>query len=731
VGAKKFSPLRERKNKNTHNIMKIYQTNEIRNIALIGGAKSGKTTLAEAMAFEGGVVSRRGTIDDKNTISDYREIELDRKNSVVASMLYAESNGKKINIIDCPGMADYAGEMVSALSVVEAAAMIVNAQNGAEAGTDLSWRYTKKGNVPLMFVINQLDGEKANFEETLKQLQESYSESITVCQYPIAVGAGFDAVVDLILNKMLKFPKGGGKFEIVDIPEAEKERADKYRKHLVEASAAGADDLMEKYFETEDLTIDEMRRGIKLCMASRGMFPVMCCASKEAQGVARLLEFIGNNVVSPDEGKGRNTTDGKHINVKASDPFSAFIFKTSYEQHLGEMSYLKVITGEMTEGMDVVNSVNSSKERISQMFAVAGKNRVKIEKAVAGDVIATIKLKDVKTNQTLTSPKNTDVVFEKIVFPDPIFTTAIKATNSSDDEKLGVLLNAMSAADPTLLVGYSRELKQLILQGMGEFHINTVKWYLNNLHKLQVDLFAPKIPYRETITKSVEDMYRHKKQSGGAGQFGEVHMLIEPYYEGMAPQTKYPIRGTETHEMPWGGKLIFNNCIVGGAIDARFHPAILKGIMEKMEEGPLTGSYARDIVVSIYDGKMHDVDSNEMAFKLAGRNAFRQGFKNAGPKILEPIYDVEVMVPADRMGDVMTDLQGRRAVVMGMDSEGSFQIIKAKVPLAEMNRYSTSLSSITSGRGSYSMKFAEYAQVPADVQTALLKAYEAEQKDDE
>ncbi|MDR0437636.1 MAG: elongation factor G [Bacteroidales bacterium] len=711
--------------------MKIYQTNEIRNIALIGGAKSGKTTLAEAMAFEGGVVSRRGTIDDKNTISDYREIELDRKNSVVASMLYAESNGKKINIIDCPGMADYAGEMVSALSVVEAAAMIVNAQNGAEAGTDLSWRYTKKGNVPLMFVINQLDGEKANFEETLKQLQESYSESITVCQYPIAVGAGFDAVVDLILNKMLKFPKGGGKFEIVDIPEAEKERADKYRKHLVEASAAGADDLMEKYFETEDLTIDEMRRGIKLCMASRGMFPVMCCASKEAQGVARLLEFIGNNVVSPDEGKGRNTTDGKHINVKASDPFSAFIFKTSYEQHLGEMSYLKVITGEMTEGMDVVNSVNSSKERISQMFAVAGKNRVKIEKAVAGDVIATIKLKDVKTNQTLTSPKNTDVVFEKIVFPDPIFTTAIKATNSSDDEKLGVLLNAMSAADPTLLVGYSRELKQLILQGMGEFHINTVKWYLNNLHKLQVDLFAPKIPYRETITKSVEDMYRHKKQSGGAGQFGEVHMLIEPYYEGMAPQTKYPIRGTETHEMPWGGKLIFNNCIVGGAIDARFHPAILKGIMEKMEEGPLTGSYARDIVVSIYDGKMHDVDSNEMAFKLAGRNAFRQGFKNAGPKILEPIYDVEVMVPADRMGDVMTDLQGRRAVVMGMDSEGSFQIIKAKVPLAEMNRYSTSLSSITSGRGSYSMKFAEYAQVPADVQTALLKAYEAEQKDDE
>jgi elongation factor G len=711
--------------------MKIYQSNEIRNIALIGGAKSGKTTLAEAMAFEGGVVSRRGTIDDKNTLSDYREIELERKNSVVASLLYAETKDKKINIIDCPGMTDYAGEVISALNVVDAAVMVVNAQVGAEVGTDISWRYTHKGAMPTMFAINQLDGEKANFEETLKQLQENYSENVTVCQYPVSAGAGFDAVIDLVLNKMLKFPKGGGKFEVVDIPATEKERAEKYYKLLVEASAAGADDLMEKYFETEDLTIDEIRRGIKLGMASRSIFPVMCVAAKESQGVARLLEFLGNNVISPEEGKGRNTNEGKAVGVKASEPFSAFIFKTSYEQHLGEMSYMKIMTGEVTEGMDVINSVNSSKERISQLFAVAGKNRVKIDKAVAGDIVVTIKLKDVKTNHTLTLPKNTNIVYEEIVFPEPIYTTAIKAVSSSDDEKLGVLLNDMHATDPTLRVGYSRELKQLIVKGMGEYHINTMKWYLNNLHKLQVEFFAPKIPYRETITKSAEAMYRHKKQSGGAGQFGEVHMLVEPYYDGMPNQTKYPIRGTETHDLTWGGKLVFNNCIVGGAIDARFQPAILKGIMEKMEEGPLTGSYARDIVVNIFDGKMHDVDSNEMAFKLAGRNAFREAFKLAGPKILEPIYDVEVMVPADRMGDVMTDLQGRRAVVMGMDSEGSFQIIKAKVPLAEMNRYSTSLSSITSGRGTYSMKFAEYTQVPADVQTALLKAYEAEQKDEE
>ncbi|MDR2907811.1 MAG: elongation factor G [Bacteroidales bacterium] len=711
--------------------MKVYQTNEIRNIALIGGAKSGKTTLAEAMAFEGGVVSRRGSIDDKNTISDYREIELDRKNSVVASLIYAEINDRKINLIDCPGMADYAGEMISALNVVEAAVMVVNAQVGVEVGTDITWRYTHRGSVPTVFVMNQLEGEKANFEETLKQLQDNYSEKVTVCQYPISVGAGFDAVIDLVLHKMLKFPKGGGKFEVLDIPESEKERAEKYYRLLVEASAAGADDLMEKYFETEDLTLEEMRRGIKLGLASRSIFPVMCCSAKESQGVTRLLEFLGNNVLPPNEGKGRNTVDGKHINVNAAEPFSAFVFKTSHEQHLGEMSYLKVITGEVAEGQDVINSVNSSKERISQLFSIAGKNRVKIDKAVAGDIVATIKLKDVKTNHTLTSLKNTDIVYETIGFPDPIYTTAIKAVNSQDDEKLGVALNEMHATDPTLIVEYSRELKQMIVKGMGEFHINTMKWFLNNLYKIQVDLFAPKIPYRETITKSAEAMYRHKKQSGGAGQFGEVHMLIEPYYDGMPNQTKYPIRGTETHDLAWGGKLIFNNCIVGGAIDARFQPAILKGIMEKIEEGPLTGSYARDIVVNVFDGKMHPVDSNEMAFKLAGRNAFREAFKNAGPKILEPIYDVEVMVPADRMGDVMTDLQGRRAVVMGMDSDGNFQVIKAKVPLAEMNRYSTALSSITSGRGVYSMKFAEYTQVPTDVQTALLKAYEAEQKDEE
>ncbi|GHV72412.1 elongation factor G [Bacteroidia bacterium] len=711
--------------------MKVYQTKEIRNLALIGGSKSGKTTLAESMAFEGGTITRRGSIDDKNTVSDYREIEIERKNSVVASLLYSEIGDRKINVIDCPGFVDYCGETATALSVVDAAILVVNAQSGVEVGTDVAWRNTSKNGVPTVFAINQLDGEKANFEDTVKELTETYGEKVTVVQYPVNVGTDFNAVIDLVLQKMIMLPKGNGKAEEVAIPDSEKERAAAYYKILVEASAAGADDLMEKYFETEDLTIEDMRRGIKLGLASRSIFPVMCCSAKENQGVRRLLEFLGNNVTSPDERNGRNTTEGVNVKVNASEPFSAFVFKTTREQHLGEMSFMKIMTGEITEGMDITNSRNSNKERISQLFAVVGKNRVKIEKACAGDLVATIKLKDAKTNDTLTSLKNTNVVYEPIVFPSPIYSTAIKAVNSADDEKLGMVLHEMHTEDQTLIIEYSKELKQLIVKGMGEFHINTMKWYLNTVHKIQVELFAPKIPYRETITKSAEAMYRHKKQSGGAGQFGEVHLLIEPYYEGMPAQTKYPVRATDTYPLQWGGKLVYNNCIVGGAIDARFQPAILKGVMEKMEEGPLTGSYARDIVVNVYDGKMHPVDSNELAFKLAGRNAFKEAFKNAGPKILEPIYDIEVMMPAERMGDVMTDLQGRRAIVVGMDSDGSFQIIKARVPLAEMNRYSTALSSITSGRGTYSMKFAEYTQVPADIQTELLKAYETEQKDEE
>jgi elongation factor G len=711
--------------------MKVYQTNEIRNVALIGGAKSGKTTLAEALLFEGGIITRRGAVEDKNTVSDYRPIELERQNSVSASVMYTVYDNKKINIIDTPGFDDFIGEVISALRVVDTAVMVVNGQNGVEVGTEITWRHANRMNVPVMFVINDLDQEHANFDETVRQMKAAFGNNVTLMQYPLNQGTGFNTIIDLLKMKMLKYPQGGGKPEILDIPAEEKAKAEDMHNALIEELASKDEAMMEVYFEAGTLTEEQMRKAMKSGLISRTIFPVLCTSAKRNMGTGRLLEFISNNVPAPNEMPGVKTTDGKVLKCNTSDPACALIFKTSIEAHLGEISFFKIFAGEISEAMDMINPNRSSKERISQIFVTNGKNREKVEKMVAGDIGATIKLKNAFTNNTLNSPKIADDVIERTQYPDPKFRVAVKARNAADDEKISSIFQELAKMDPTLVIEYSKELKQMILQGQGELHLNLAKWHLEVLEKIPIEYFAPKIPYRETITKSAKSMYRHKKQSGGAGQFGEVHMMIEPYREGMKDQQEFPIRGREVIELDWGGKLVMHNCIVGGAIDARFQPAILKGIMEKIEEGPLTGSYARDIVVSIYDGKMHPVDSNEISFKLAGRHAFKEAFKNAGPKILEPIYDVEVIVPEDKMGEVMTDLQGRRAVIMGMDSEGNFQKILAKVPLAEMNRYSTALSSLTSGRATYTMKFGEYTQVPGDVQDKLLKAYEEQEKDEE
>ncbi len=709
--------------------MKVYQTKEIRNVALIGGNRVGKTTLAEAMAFHGGVISRRGTVEDKNTISDYREIELERQQSIQSTILYSEYAGKKINILDCPGIDDFVGEVIGSLRVADTALMVINAQNGVDVGAEIQWRWTKKMHTPVVFVVNQLDHEKANFDETLRELKHYFGGSVMPFQYPVNAGVGFDSVIDLLQMKLLKYPVGGGKVVVEDIPASEADKAEEMHNALIEAAAENDETLMDKFFEEGTLSEEEMAKGLRLGIINRGTFPVVCVASKQDQGVDRLMDIIISSCPAPDEALPVQTTAGKDLTCNAADAPIAYVFKTSIEQHLGEVSFMKVYGGEIAEAADLVNNNTSAKERLSQILCFAGKNREKVDKAMAGDIVATIKMKGTQSGQTLV--KSGDDIVAPTVYPDPKFRTAIKAKNSSDDEKLGAILNDIRKTDLTFLSEQSKELKQVIISGQGEQHLNIIKWMIEKLNKIEVDFYPPKIPYRETITRSAEAMYRHKKQSGGAGQFGEVHMLVEAYYEGMPNQTKYPIRGTDVHDLPWGGKLIFNNCIVGGAIDARFMPAILKGIMERMEVGPLTGSYARDIVVNIYDGKMHPVDSNEMAFKLAGRNAFREAFKNAGPKILEPIYDVEVFVPSDRMGDVMTDLQGRRGVVMGMDSEGEFQTIRAKVPLAEMNKYSTTLSSITSGRASYEMRYAEYQQVPMDVQNEIIKKYEEENKEDE
>jgi elongation factor G len=711
--------------------MKVFQTNEIRNIALIGAAKSGKTTLAESMLFEGKVINRKGSVDDKNTVSDYRPIELERQISVHSTLLHTLHEDKKINIIDAPGFSDFTGDILSAVTVADVALFTVNTQAGVEATTENAWRQAEKANCPVVFVLNQLDHNNANFDEAIRQLKDYYGEKVTVAQYPLATGEGFNSVIDLMLMKMLKFPAGGGAPEVLDIPAEEKDKADELHQMLIENAAAGDDELMEKYFENDTLSLDEMRLGIRLGLIQRGIFPVFCAAVKHGIGVHRLMDFIVHSCPSPDLMQGRNTTAGRNFNSKVSDPAALFVFKMANEQHLGEVSMFKVYGGEIRETQDMINPRTGNKERISQLFVVNGKNREKVDKVVAGDIATTIKLKDMRTNDSLMDPKIGDNGFEPITYPEPIYSTAIKALNSTDDEKLGSSLQELHRNDPTIIAGLSRELKQLIVKCQGEYHINTIKWYLEHIYKIETEFIAPKIPYRETITKAARADYRHKKQSGGSGQFGEVHLMVQPYFEGYTDPTDFPVRGKEEHKLSWGGKLIFNNCIVGGSIDARFMPAILKGIFERLEEGPLTGSYARDIVVYVYDGKMHPVDSNEISFKLAGRHAFSTAFKNAGPKIMEPIYELEVRIPEDMMGAAMTDLQNRRASIMGMDSEGKNQIIRARVPLAEMDRYSTSLSSITSGRGSFSMKYIEYAQVPMDVQAKLLKEYEEKQNEED
>jgi len=711
--------------------MKVYKTSEIRNIALVGGAKSGKTTIAESMLMEGNMIDRRGSIEDKNTVSDYKPIEMEREHSVHSSLLHTLYDNKKINIMDVPGFADYVGETIAALNVCDTALLMINGQSGVEATTETAWRQTEKAGNPVVFIVNQMDHQGANYETAINALKDYFGDKVTIVQYPVNGGEGFDTLIDLVLMKQLKFKDGGGEPEISDIPASEADKAAALNLKLIENAAEGDEALMEKYFANDTLSIEEMREGLRLGLITRSIFPVMVSSAKHGIGVSRVLDFVSKSCPPPADMPTRKTTDGQEYNYDVEGSNALFIFKTSIEQHLGEVSFFKVYGGEISEGMDLINPRTNNKERITQLYSLNGKNRAKIEKVAAGDIAVTIKLKEVRTGDSLMDAKNADNGFDTFPIPDALYTVAIKATESTEDEKLGSLLNEMHKTDPSLGIEYSRELKQMLLKSQGEFHVNTVKWYLTKANNLKVELFTPKVPYRETITKIADASYRHKKQSGGSGQFGEVYMRIQPFEEDYQKPTDFPVRGTDVHDLPWGGKLIFHNCVVGGAIDARFMPAIMKGIMERMTEGPLTGSYARDIVVYVYDGKMHPVDSNEISFKLAGRHAFITAFKSAGPKIMEPIYDVEIIIPEDMMGAVMTDLQGRRGIIMGMGSKGKNQIIRTKVPGAEMARYSTSLSSITSGRGTFSLKFDQYQQVPTDVQEKLLKEYEASQEEED
>ncbi len=717
--------------------MKTYQTEQIKNVVLLGNSGSGKTTLAEAMLFEGKIIERIGTVENKNTTSDYNQIEHENGNSIFSTVLYTEYREQKINIIDTPGLDDFVGGVVSSLRAADAGILLINAQNAIEVGTEIHFRKAGEVNKPLVLVVNSVDNEKSNFDKAIEMAKERFGNHVTVVQYPVKEGTEFDALVDVLKMKMYRYPSDGGTPEIIDIPDDQKEKAEQLHNELVEKAAENDEELMELFFEKDTLDEDEMRKGITAGLIQRGIFPVFCTSAKKNMGVERLLEFINNTAPSAADLPAPKNSQDKEIACDPKASPSLFVFKTSIEEHIGEINYFKVMSGEITESMDLVNNNSQSKERMAQLYVVAGKKRNKVGKLAAGDIGATVKLKNTKTNHTLTASAQS-WTFEPIKFPEPKFRTAIKPKSEGDEEKLGEALQRMHQEDPTIVIEYSKELKQIIIHGQGEYHLNILKWHLDNVFHVECDFVAPKIPYRETITKIAQSEYRHKKQSGGAGQFGEVHLVIEPYEEGLPDPKVYKVTGKEIkvnvrkkeeHDLEWGGKLIYYNCIVGGSIDARFLPAILKGIMEKMEEGPLTGSYARDIRVAIYDGKMHPVDSNEISFKLAGRNAFSMAFKNASPKIMEPVYELEVLVPADRMGDVMSDLQGRRGLVLGMSSEQGFEKISAKVPLAEMGKYSTALSSLTNGRAMYSMKFAEYVQVPGELQEELLKAYEEEEEE--
>lgn len=717
--------------------MKVYKSNEIKNIALLGNDGSGKTTLTEALLFESGVIKRRGRITAKNTVSDYFPVEQDYGYSVFSTVFHVEWNNKKLNIIDCPGSDDFVGAALTALNVTDTAVLLINGGRGPEVGTQNHFRYTEKLGKPVVFLVNQLDDEACDYDTVTEDLQSIYGTKAVVVQYPVKTGPDFNSLIDVLLMKKLTWGPDGGKPTIEDIPAEEADKAQELHKLLVEAAAENDEQLMEKFFETEHLTEDEMREGIRKGMVTRSIFPIFCVCAYKNMGVGRLMEFLGNIVPFVDEMPEVHNTRGEAVKPDAAGPTSLYFFKTGVEPHIGEVQYFKVMSGTVHEGDDLTNADRGSKERMAQLFVCAGANREKVEQLEAGDIGCTVKLKDVRTGNTLNG-KDCEHRFNFIKYPNAKFTRAIKAVNEADTEKMMAALTRMRQEDPTWEVEQSKELRQILVHGQGEFHLRTLKWRLENIDKIPVEFAPQRIPYRETITRAARADYRHKKQSGGAGQFAEVHLIVEPYSDGMPDPTVYKfgnqeirvtMKGKEEIPLEWGGKLVFINSVVGGAIDARFMPAILKGVMARMEQGPLTGSYARDVRVVVYDGKMHPVDSNELSFMLAGRQAFSQAFKEAGPKILEPIYDVEVFTPSDKMGDVMSDLQGHRGLIVGMSSENGYEKLQAKVPLKEMSNYATTLSSLTAGQASFITRFASYELVPAELQNQLIKEFEESNKE--
>ena len=703
--------------------MASFDTSHVKNIALLGHAGSGKTTLAECMLFEAGLTTRRGTVEERNTVADFYELEKERGNSIFSKLLHTQWRGYKINIIDTPGYDDFAGEVVSALRVADTGVMLLNANFGVEVGADIIWEYTEKFKTPMVFAVNKLDQDKADFEKTVAQAKEHFGRNITVVQYPLNQGLEFNGIVDVLRMTVYQFPPEGGKPAKIPIPEAEREKAERLHKELIEAIAENDETLMQKYFDKGELDEDEMRYGLKKAMINHDLFPLFCLSAKKNMGSGRLMGFIDNVCPAANEMPPQTSKSGETVKCDANEAACIFIYKTNAEPHIGETSYFKVYSGTVRPGMELVNESDGVTEKLNQIFIVEGEKRTSVNELVAGDIGATIKLKHTHVNNTLHA-KGKRYELEPIEFPQPLMSIAIESTQKGDEEKLSQALHQVQEEDPTVRVELSQELRQTILHCQGELHLSVVKWKLEHIARnLQVKFSRPRIPYRETIRKTVQSSYRHKKQSGGAGQFAEVYMQVEPFYEGMADPKNFNVRGRDEYKLDWGGKLVFLNCIVGGAIDQRFLPSILKGVMEKMQEGPLTGSHVRDVRVSVYDGKMHAVDSNDISFKIAGLMAFKQAFQQADPQILEPLYQLTVLCPDELTGAIISDLQSRRAVIEGMDAESHFTKISVRVPLAEMQDYSSSLRSITQGRAKFRMSFSEYGVVPFEVQRRLIDEY--------
>ncbi|ULQ57503.1 elongation factor G [Flavihumibacter rivuli] len=699
-----------------------FDTNHVKNIVLLGHAGCGKTTLAECMLYEAGIINRRGTVAARNTVSDYHELEQERGNSIFSTLLHTKWRGYKINIMDTPGYDDFAGEVISALRVADTGIMLLNAAMGVEVGTDILWQYTEAFRTPMIFAVNQLDHEAADFDRTVQQARDHFGSKIVVVQYPLQQGAGFHEIVDVLRMTLYKFKDTGGKPEKLPIPDSEREKAEMLHKELVEAVASNDETLMEHYFDKGELDEDEMKDGLRKAMINHDLFPLFCLSAERNMGSGRLMGFIDNVCPSSNELPGQQTIRGGKLTCDTNGPTCLFVFKTVSEPHVGDLSFFKVYSGTVKSGMELVNENTNINEKISQLYVVEGNKRTNVNELSAGDIGATLKLKNTHVNNTL-HEKGKDMELYPIEFPAPNMSMAIEPIQKGEEEKLAQALHQLKEEDPTVLVEVSPELKQTIIHCQGDMHLAVIKWKIEHLHKVEVKFSRPRIAYRETIRKGSDSQYRHKKQSGGAGQFAEVHMRIEPWYEGMPEPGDLTVRGKESIDLPWGGKLVYYNCIVGGTIDNRFMPSILKGVMEKMQEGPLTGSFVRDVRVSVFDGKMHPVDSNDISFKLAGLQAFRQAFKTADPLLLEPIYQLQVLCPEELTGAVMGDLQTRRAVVEGLETEGHFSRITARIPLAEMHEYSSSLRSITQGRAKFKMQFAEYAAVPFDVQKKLTEEY--------